>query len=197
MKHLTIVTNFEGPHIGVPLTTLSSLDKLGAAIMFEKAEIISVVGGGDPLHEYEKHTKYFERLLRVCRTKGIPLEMHTSRTDTEFPYGKCDVVVYHISDLDTLKTIKRHADEPVRVVFTARKSCTLDIIDEVAEFCDKSLDINALYFRDSKYGVAKCVKEYLQAGVSEARWNYIEKIEMNPPFFVNGTIHYSWDDIFA
>lgn len=196
MKYLNIITNFEGPHIGVPPTTLSSLEKLEAAVEFEKAEAISVTGG-DPLFEYEKHQKYFRRLIRICRDNDIPIELHTAYTDTEFPYAKCMRVVYHLRDFDQLASIVRHGHEGVRVIFTVDKSWTLDRIDRIAEFCDGSDVIDELYFRrvsDKGHSVGHCCEEYLREGNGE-RWTYIERFEENPPYFVNGTIFYRFSDI--
>lgn len=196
MKYLSIITNFEGPHIGVPATTVSSLDKLKAAVEFEKAEAVCVTGG-DPLFEYDKHQKYFRRLIRYCRDMSIPIELHTATIESEFPYEKCMRVVYHVRDFEQLKTISRHGRECVRVIFTVNKSWTLDHIDKVADFCDASDVIDELYFRRvSEKGpcVALCCEEYLREG-HEKRWNYIERFKENPPYFVNGTIHYQFSDI--
>lgn len=196
MRYLSIITNFEGAHIGVPSTTISSLDKLKAAVEFEKVDAISVTGG-DPLFEYEKHQKYFYRLMRACKEMDIPIELHTAYTDTEFPYGKCMRVVYHLRDFDQLAGIVRHGNEGIRVTFTVDKSWTLDRIDKVADFCEASEVIDELYFRRaSERGpcVALCCEEYLREGNGK-RWTYVERFEENPPYFVNGTIYYSFSDI--
>lgn len=198
MKYLTIITNFEGPHIGVPATTISSLDKLKAAVEFEKAEAISVTGG-DPLFEYENHQKYFRRLLRACREMNIPIELHTACIDTEFPYEKCMRVIYHLRNFDQLESIVRHGQEGVRVTFTLNKGWTLDRIDKVVKFCESSDAIDELYFRRASergYGIAPCCEEYLREGNGK-RWTYVERFEENPPYFVNGTIYYEFSDISA
>lgn len=196
-KYLTIITNFGGADVGVPPTTLSSLDMLKAAVRFEKAKVVRVTGGGDPLHEYEKHQKYFQRLFRACREMDIPVELHTAHVDTEFPYGKCERVIYHVCDIDQLKKITRHSDEGVRVQFIVGKSCTMDLIDEVADIFDKSTDINMIYFRaegGKSSHLPKSCREYLRAGHGE-RWQFIEEVEETPPYFINGEIRYSKSDI--
>lgn len=196
MKYLSIITNFEGAHIGVPATTISSLDKLKAAVEFEKVEAISVTGG-DPLFEYEKHRKYFRRLIRTCREINIPIELHTATIESEFPYEKCMRVVYHLHDVDQLESIVRHGRESVRVAFTVNKSWTLDLIDKIADFCSSSDVIDELYFRraaDRGPCVSRCCEEYLREG-HDKRWTYIERFKENPPYFINGTIHYQFSDI--
>jgi len=199
MKYLTIVTNFEGDHIGVPLTKLSSLDMLKAAVQFEKAKAIRVTGGGEPLFEYEKHQKYYQRLIRTCREMDIPIELETTCIESEFPYRKCARVIYHVHDFDNLKKIVRHGTEGVRVVFVVDKSCTLDLIDKVIAFCDSSEIIDELHFRvegDKGSNVAKCCREYLRKE-HDRPWMFIEKMEVSPPYFVNGEIRYGWSDIFG
>lgn len=196
MKYLSIITNFEGAHIGVPSTTISSLDKLKAAVEFEKVEAISVTGG-DPLFEYEKHQKYFRRLLKACKEMDIPLELHTATIDSEFPYEKCMRVVYHLRDFDQLKSIVRHGNERIRVVFTVDKSWTLDRIDKIFNFYDDSYVVDELYFRrasDRGHCVGRCCEEYLRSGDGD-KWTYVEHFKENPPYFINGTIFYQFADI--
>lgn len=196
MKYLSIITNFEGDHIGVPTTTISSLDKLKAAVEYEKVEAISVTGG-DPLFEYDKHQKYFRRLLRACREMDIPLELHTATIESEFPYEKCMRVIYHLRSVDQLESIVRHGNEIVRVVFTVDKSWTLDSIDKIADFCLKSDAIDELYFRrntDRGHRIGLCCDEYLLDG-DGTRWTYVDRFKENPPYFINGTIHYQFADI--
>lgn len=199
MKYLTIVTNFEGPDIGVPLTKLSSLDMLKAAVQFEKAKAVRVTGGSDPLFEYEKHQKYFQRLFRACREIDIPVELETAYIESEFPYNKCGRVIYRLNDFDKLSSIVRHGRESVRVVFMVNKSCTLDLIDKVIDFCDGSDIINELHFRadgDKGSSLAKCCREYLRKE-HENHWLFVEKFEEEPPYFMNGEIRYHWSDIFV
>lgn len=196
MKYLSIITNFEGDHIGVPTTTISSLSKLKAAVEFEKVEAVSVTGG-DPLFEYENHQKYFRRLIKACKEMDVPIELHTATINSEFPYEKCMRVVYHLRDFDQLKSIVRHGNELVRAVFTVDKSWTLDRIDKIFNFYDDSCVIDELYFRrasDRGHCVGRCVEEYLRSGDGD-KWTYVEHFKENPPYFINGTIFYQFADI--
>lgn len=207
MKYLSIITNFgchwkcpycivKNNYINVPATALSSLDKLKAAIEFEKAEAISVSGGGDPLFEYENHQKYYQRLFRICREMKLPLEMHTSYIESAFPYEKCYRVVYHLQDIEQLSQIVRHRNEIVRVVFVVTKKFTPEKIDAIAEFAKNSDIIDELSFRqmvDKNYHIRNYCDEYLRAGHKD-RWYYIEQGDHHP-YFVNGTIHYKFSDV--
>lgn len=197
MNYLTIVTNFVGEHIGVPPTTLSSLDMLKDAVKFEKAEVISIQGGGDPLYEYDKHQKYYRRLFKIARELHIPIELHTACVESEFPYEKCTGVIYHLRDFDHLTHITRRGKQFVRVVFIVDKSCTLDLIDKVTDFCETSNAIDQIWFRraaDKGPCLGKSCEKYLREG-HDKRWLYIDHFEEHPPYFVNGVIHYRWSDI--
>lgn len=196
-KYLTIITNFGGADVGVPPTTLSSLDKLKAAVRFEKAKAVRVTGGGDPLHEYEKHQKYFRRLFKYCREIDIPVELHTGIHVADFPYEKCMRVVYHGNAADMIQRIPRHGHEGVAIEFVVGKGCTLDLIDKVADICEASDVIDELHFRaegGKSSHLPKSCREYLRAGHGE-RWQFIEKVEETPPYFINGEIRYSKSDI--
>lgn len=198
MKPLTIITNFGGADVGVPLTTLSSLEMLKDAVRFEKADVVRVMGGGDPLHEIDKHYKYYGRLFRYCRELDIPVELHTAHVDSEFPYGRCQSVTYYVRDFDTLTKITRHMREWVRVDFIVGKGCTLDLIDKVADYCQACKAIHDICFRvdaDKGAHLPKGCREYLRAG-DPKRWTFVEdKFEQDPPYFVNGEIRYRWSDI--
>ena len=66
MQYMSIITNF-GCHykcpycivkennLHIPRTTLAGLDNLEEALKENGCNIVSISGGGDPLHEYEKH----------------------------------------------------------------------------------------------------------------------------------------------
>ena len=81
--------------------------------------------------------------------------------------------------------------------FTVDKIWTLDLIDKIADYCDSSEVIDELYFRrtsDKGHSVGRCCEEYLREGHGK-RWTYVEKFQENPPYFINGTIHYQFADI--
>lgn len=206
-KYLSIITNFgchfncpycivKNNNIDVPRTTVKSLKMLKAAVEYENATIISVSGGGDPLHNYDKNTKYYNKLFKICKELKLPIEMHTSYIDSEFPYEKCYRVVYHCSSLEQAATIRRHGDELIRVVFVVTEDFTKEKIDEIAAFVRESEVIDELSFRqmvDKNYRVTKYCQDYLKSGHRE-KWYYIEQGDYNS-YFVNGVIYYKYSEI--
>jgi organic radical activating enzyme len=70
MQYMSIITNF-GCHykcpycivkennLHIPRTTLAGLDNLEEALKENGCNIVSISGGGDPLHEYEKHVDWY------------------------------------------------------------------------------------------------------------------------------------------
>ena len=98
-KYLSVITNF-GCHgrcpycivrengIKVPKSTVDGLDKLEDAITLTGANIVSISGGGDPLYRYSDNPlvpMYLSMVMGICIKAGIPMEMHTSYTESEFP----------------------------------------------------------------------------------------------------------------
>lgn len=201
MKSLTIITNFEGAHVGVPVTTLSSLDMLKDAIKYENADQVRVMGGSDPLYEIEKHQKYYGRLFRICREMDIPVHLTTSKVDSDFPYGRCRTVRYRVDNFDDLAKVKAHGREVVMVDFIVGKGCTIELIDKIFDYrCNAGCKIADLKFRldSSERGshLPKNCHEYLAAGHAERRWDYVTVPTDVPPYFVNGEIYYSASDVF-
>ena len=206
-KYLSIITNFgchytcpycivKNNNMDIPRTTIKGLKLLKAAAEFEKATMISVSGGGDPLHNYNEHKKYYKRLFKLCKEMDIPLEMHTSYIHSEFPYEKCYRVVYHCHSLEQLKNIERHGDEIVRVVFVVSEDFTNEMIDDIHNTVRASRDIDELSFRqmvDKGGRVTNYCQEYLREH-HKRKWWYIEQCDYNP-YYVNGTIFYKFSEI--
>lgn len=95
-KYLSVITNF-GCHgrcpycivrengIKVPKSTVDGLDKLEDAITLTGANIVSISGGGDPLYRYSDNPlvpMYLGMVMGICIKAGIPMEMHTSYTES-------------------------------------------------------------------------------------------------------------------
>lgn len=77
MRYMSIITNF-GCHykcpycivkennLHIPRTTLAGLDNLEEALKENGCNIVSISGGGDPLHEYEKHIDWYRKFFGIA-----------------------------------------------------------------------------------------------------------------------------------
>ena len=114
-KILSIMTNF-GCHwgcryyvyrengINIPHTDYRSFgwDELEKQLELHKGEIVSVSGGGDPLYNYNdenniNNKKFYEILFDLLEKYDCKLELHTSLLIEDFPYYKCERVVFHLT----------------------------------------------------------------------------------------------------
>lgn len=135
MKYMSVITNF-GCHykcpycivkennLHIPKTTVAGLDNLRKSLKENGCNIISLSGGGDPLHEYDKHIEWYRKFFGIIqnhrvffddRERPIPVEMHTSymTDETSFPFYDCYRVVYHANTLEQLSHIRRTGNELV------------------------------------------------------------------------------------
>lgn len=199
-NYLSILTNF-GCHfqcpycvtkkhgIQIPATTVHSLDGLDDAVKSIGANIISVSGGGDPLHNYYEHTDFYRRLFAYCKENSIPLEMHTSYIHSLFPYGQCYRVVYHLRHPADIFLVWRYGREKVRVVLVVDQPFSNTMIDQLATYVKNSPHIDELSFRqmiDENYQPAYYSHEYLKAGHGKD-WYYIEQGDYNT-YYVDGKL---------
>ena len=198
-KYLSIITNF-GCHykcpycivkennLHIPQTTLDGLEQLGAALKENRCNIISISGGGDPLHHYEEHIDWYRKLFNIVNKyyvdkHPIPVEMHTSYMTDEstFPFYDCERVVYHANTYDQLSQIHRTGREKVRVVYVVTEDFTLEDIMDIAKFVSESKDIDELSFRqlvDDTYTERHYLESYLRLGHKKLWW-YIEQNDYN------------------
>lgn len=207
MKYLSIITNFgchwlcpycvvKNNEIDVPKTTIEGLANLKTAVAKEQADIISVSGGGDPLHKYTEHIDYYTKLFEICNELNLPLEMHTSYINSEFPFEKCHRVVYHLNDVSQLPLIRRYGGEKVRVVFVVTERFTEKLIDEIATYVKISGEIDELSFRqmvNKDFENTFYCFDYLKQG-HRVKWWYIEQCDYNT-YYVNGVLCYEYSKI--
>lgn len=196
-KYLSIITNFgchytcpycivKNNNINVPATTLQGLDNLKRVLIENRCNIISISGGGDPLHEFEKHKDWYMKLFSILDNMGneqihIPVEMHTSYINSGFPTYMCKRVVYHVHNIKQLHQIVKMGTEIVRVVFVVTDDMTKEDIFNIAEYVKSSNQINELSFRqrvDSDYKVSNHLYDELKAGHKKDWW-YIEQCDYN------------------
>lgn len=194
-KYLSIITNF-GCHykcpycivkennLHIPKTTLEGLDNLVKEIGENGCNWISISGGGDPLHDWDKHKDWYDKLFNLIMY-GIKLEMHTSYIDCNgFPYEYFDRVVYHIrsTDINELIKIRRHGSETVRIVMIATESLSTEDFIKLSRFVEMSSDIDELSFRqlvNDKYKTQYFNHDLLLWGHKHGLWHYIEQNDYN------------------
>lgn len=208
-KYLSILTNF-GCHftcpycvvkrneINVPKTTIAGLDNLKDEILKSGAEILMVSGGGDPLYEYELHVDWYKHLFSILSEMGgIPMELHTSYVQSNFPYEKCLRVAYHIRNILDLEKVKRHGNEVVRVVFVATKELSAEDIVWITRFVENSDCIDELSFRQmigSNFETCYFNNELLRYGHEKGLWYYIEQCDYHP-YYAEGNIYKEFSNI--
>ena len=216
-NYLSIITNF-GCHyrcpycivkennLHIPVTTVGGLDELENVLKESKCDIISVSGGGDPLHNYEQHVDWYRRLFGIAREFNqkyrnslypIPIEIHTSYMTDEstFPFYDCERVVYHANTYNQLKQIKRTGREKTRVVYVVTEDFTLKDIMDIAMYVANSDQIDELSFRqlvDSNYQEQHYLEEYLKL-CHKKLWHYIEQNDYNI-YYCENEISFKYED---
>lgn len=212
-KYLSIITNF-GCHgrcpycivrengIKVPKSTIGGLDKLEDAIKMTGANIVSISGGGDPLYRYSDNPlvpMYLGMVMAICIKAGIPMEMHTSYTESEFPYHFCKRVVYHLQSVEDLENVVRRGAEIVRVVFVATEKLSREEINRISDFVRCSDQIDELSFRqmvNDRYETEYYNDDFLKAGHNKGLWHYIRQKDYNI-YYAENRIYTKFSEIEA
>lgn len=207
-KYMSIITNF-GCHwkcpycivrenkIGVPKTNITGLDNLIKEIKASECNIVSLSGGGDPVHDFDKNTEYYNKLFKLLEENNLPLELHTSYVKSNFPMDKCCRVVYHLRDIDQLYDIKRIGNEKVRAVFVITSRFTVGDLINITRAVECLDDIDELSFRqmvNDKYETMEHNHETLVWGHNKGLWHYIEQNDYNL-YYVNGIVYNKFSDI--
>ena len=202
-KYLSVITNFgchykcpycivKNNNLQIPKSTIEGLDCLMEKVRENHCDIISLSGGGDPLHEYEKHIDWYRNFFSIVhkcnvyfnnKQRQVPVEMHTSymTDETTFPFYDCYRVVYHANSYEQLFHIKRTGREIVRVVFVVTENYTVKDIMDIALFIKNSSDIDELSFRQivgDNYEEKHYLEDYLRMGHQKLWW-YIEQCDYN------------------
>lgn len=208
-KQLSIITNF-GCHytcpycvvkktgIHIPKTKTESLDLL--LDMYKSGDYtgISVSGGGDPMHEYEKHTDYYEKLFSICSKNHIPLELHTSYLRDGLPYAHFELIAFHLTNTEDIAKVNtlNCGSAIKRIVFVVDEEFTAQKIDNIYEIYRSCQNISQLSFRQMilpDYSSAYYCHDYLKAGHQSGKWYYIEQCDYNT-YFVNGKTTDRYED---
>lgn len=205
-KYLSIITNFgchytcsycivKNNYIDVPVTTIEGLNNLKDCIIKTGANIISVSGGGDPLHNYDIHKDWYNRLFEILDELNIPLELHTSYLHSNFPIEKCKRVVYHLQNIRQLKYVPQMGDEIVRVVYVVTDDMTEEELNKISNIVEESNVIDELTFRqrvDKDYEVSFHLHEVLLEG-HKKKWWYVQQADYNL-YYVENKIYQRYSD---
>lgn len=125
---------------------------------------------------------YLGMVMGICIKAGIPMEMHTSYTESEFPYHFCKRVVYHLQSVEDLECVERHGTEIVRVVFVATEKLSKEDITKISDFVHSSDQIDELSFRqmvNERYETEYYNHDFLKTGHEKGLWHYIRQKDYN------------------
>jgi hypothetical protein len=214
---LSILTNF-GCHwgcrycvyrengINIPHTHVLNFGWKGLEKELElhKGELISISGGGDPLYKYNEYnnTLFYIKLFSLLEKYNCTLELHTSILDENFPYDKCERVVFHLTMPTQINLINdRFFKLPkfVRAVYVVQEYYTTALINEITNNVNNhNNSINELSFRqmiDTNGNTTYYLHDYLlESHMKEGKWYYIEQNDYND-YFVNDHIEKKYLDI--
>lgn len=216
---LSILTNF-GCHwgcrycvyrengINIPNTDYRNFNwtELEEQLKNHRGELVSVSGGGDPLYNYDnfENTMFYHVLFHYLEKYDCTLELHTSMVNKDFPYDKCERVVFHfampnqIAMLDILKDQLNLDSVIVRVVYVVQDYYTKALVNEIARNVNNSNVISELSFRQmigSNGETTYYLHDYLLDGhMVNGKWYYIEQCDYNE-YFVQDHIETSYLEI--
>ena len=206
-KYLSVITNF-GCHyscpycvvkengLHIPKTTIGGLRLLRKSILEHNCTWVSVSGGGDPLHNYYKNSKWFNGFFKAI-PQGVKTELHTSYIDYDervyFPY---DRVVYHLRNMSDINIVKRYNNQKIRVVFVVTENFTPSVIHNIYSLVTENPNIDELSFRqmiDSNYNVTHYCEDFLRVG-HKSHWYYITHCDYNL-YYAENKIFTKYEDL--
>lgn len=201
---LSILTNF-GCHFGcsycvyknnkidIPYTNVDTFgwNALEKELEKNRGELVSISGGGDPLYNYNNNEEFYIKLFNLLDKYDCRLEMHTSIFDEEFPYDRCERVVFHFtmpSQISMLDAVDQEyvflANTIVRAVYVVQEHYSKHLINEIVSKVNDSAIVTELSFRQmiNKDGQAEYyMHDYLKDGHMK-NWYYIEQADYNEYF---------------
>ena len=198
---LSILTNF-GCHwgcrycvyrenrINIKHTTLETFGwkELEEQLKLHKGELISISGGGDPLYDYESNKYFYIKLFNLLNNYNCKLELHTSMLIEDFPYDKCERVVFHLTMPTQIGLINNRLfklPKLVRAVYVVQDYYNKALINQIVKYVkDCRNSINELSFRqmiDSNGNATYYLHDHLKEGHMKD-WYYIEQSDYNDYF---------------
>lgn len=153
-----------------------------------KGELISISGGGDPLYDYHKNKEFYCKLFLLLEKYNCTLELHTSMLIEDFPYDKCERVVFHLTMPTQISLINNRffkLPKFVRAVFVVQDYYTESLILRITKYAnDNKNAINELSFRqminesgNEEYYCHDFLKQH-----HKELWYYIEQCDYNDYF---------------
>lgn len=211
---LSIITNF-GCHytcpycvvkennLHIPRTTLEGLNSLKQSVIDNDINMISISGGGDPVHNYIHHKDWYEKFfniinnLRVGLNHKVRIELHTSYINYKnFPYERFDRIVYHVIIPEKIMEIQDPLYyQNVRVVFVVTKDFNIGKIRKIVSIVKDTGIAIELTFRqmiDSNYNATTYLCDFLKQG-HKKEWWYIEQNDYNL-YYAENKISYKYED---
>ncbi|WP_297419030.1 hypothetical protein [Clostridium sp.] len=204
-KMLSILTNFSchfgcrycvyrenGVHIQTTDGRTFGWKQLEDELKNHKGELISISGGGDPLYDYNKDIHrsklFYNKLFGLLEKYNCTLELHTSMLIEEFPYDKCERVVFHLTMPTQIGLINNRLfklPNLVRAVYVVQDYYTESLINQIVKYAqDDKNAINELSFRQfiNNHGEAEYYcHDFLKQGHMKG-WYYIEQCDYNDYF---------------
>lgn len=166
--------------------------ELEEQLLLHKGELVSVSGGGDPLYDYNKDVHrsklFYKKLFELLDKYNCRLELHTSMLIEEFPYDKCERVVFHLTMPTQIGLINNRLfklPKLVRVVYVVQDYYNIGLINQIVRYVqDDNNSVNELSFRqmigsngETEYYRHDYLKEY-----HKKLWYYIEQSDYNEYF---------------
>lgn len=201
---LSVLTNF-GCHwgcrycvyrengINIPKTDYRTFgwNELERELQKHKGELVSISGGGDPLYNFESNKQnqlFYKKLFKLLEKYNCRLELHTSTLIEEFPYDKCERVVFHLTMPTQISLINNRLfklPKLVRVVYVVQDYYTKGLVNQIARCVnDDKNAVNELSFRQM-IGSDGLTQYYLHDYLKQEHkklWYYIEQSDYNEYF---------------
>lgn len=166
--------------------------ELEEQLKLHKGELVSISGGGDPLYDYNKDThrskEFYNKLFFLLNKYNCKLELHTSFLIEEFPYDKCERVVFHLTMPTQIGLVNNRLFELpklVRVVYVVQDYYNKALINQIVKSVkDSNNAVNELSFRQMIGNNGETnyyCHDYLKEG-HKKDWYYIEQADYNEYF---------------
>lgn len=178
--------------INIPKTDYRTFGwhELEEQLKLHKGELVSISGGGDPLYNYDRcdNQLFYKLLFELLEKYECRLELHTSMLIEEFPYDKCERVVFHLTMPTQISLINNRLfklPKLVRVVYVVQDYYTKGLVNQIVRYVNNNRNaVNELSFRQM-IGTNGETKYFLHDYLKQEHkklWYYIEQYDYNEYF---------------